>query len=545
MRRLALTALALGLLALGARAEDVRIELSVTSVAGSAVYVDRGTAGGLETGDRVEFRLPNGALATGVVRSAGPNSARIELDPGSLSPRVGATGTATVPDTRPGAQEPRTPAGPPAERPPWTHPPETWSEDRPLLAPAFSVAPEDRAPRWRGRAWLRFDGTFDREREREYSLLAVGADATLENPFGDGGSLRIGAEGFARQSDLEGDLFEYDDARLRLDRLVYQVGGTEDRPHRFLVGRFLQDSFPELGVLDGAEWSVRTRGGTVIGASLGYSPEPFADFDSFEDLQAAVSVRQLFASADVGLAYQNTWHEGTQDRNLFVLDAGARPTDRLSLRASAWIDVYGGSDTLKDDGVELTEGRLSGTYTADGGHGVSAFVLQRRIPELLRDEFLMRRADDVQNLVVDRAGINAWTRAGRDVRLDARVEGWDAGEDDGWSAEVGGGLDGALGGQSSLYGALSWAQGAYSSGPGARIDARRTFGTTSAGLGWRAAWYEHDDFGGDEDELAQHAVYGSLDLPLWGRCDLSLTADRSFGDGLDAWAAGILLQARF
>jgi hypothetical protein len=228
----------------------VRLELRVTSATGSAVYVDRGSSGGLAAGDRVEFRLDSGAVASVVVRSVGANGARVELDPDSASPPVGARGEAIVPDDRPGAQ-PAPGEGPRA----WTHPPETWSADKPLLAPAFGLAPEDRPARWHGRAWTRFDTTLDREGDRTYGLAAIGADATLENPFGDDGALRIDVDAFARRSDVEDDdgLYDYDDTRLRVDRLAYDVGGTEDRPHRFVLGRFLQTSFPELGVLDGAE----------------------------------------------------------------------------------------------------------------------------------------------------------------------------------------------------------------------------------------------------------------------------------------------------
>jgi hypothetical protein len=232
---------------------------------------------------------------------------------------------------------------------------------------------------------------------------------------------------------------------------------------------------------------VRTRGGALFGASFGYMPEPSADRASFEDLQAAVFARQEFGAdgrASVGVAYQNTWHAGEQDRNLFLVEAVARPSDRLALRASAWIDVYGPSDTIKDNGPELTETRAAATWTSADGGGLPAFVSQRRIPEILRDEFLARRADDVANEVVDRAGIGAWTRAGRDVRVDARLDGWQDQDDQGFTVELGATLDDAFGGGSALTGAVAWADGTYSSGPGARLTARRVFGESALGLGW-------------------------------------------------------------
>lgn len=533
----------------GVSAEDVRLELRVTSVAGDAVYVDRGSASGLAEGDRVEFRLDAGVLATGVVRSASAQSARVELDTGSERPAVGVRGVVRVPDTRPGArdaaEEPATVA-----HPPWTHPPETWSADRPLLAPAFGIPPEARAPDLHGRAWLRFDGTRDVEGGRTYGLAAIGADATLENPFGDGGALRADVELYTRTSDVAADdgLHDYDETRVRIDRLAYVVGGTEERQNRFLLGRFLQSGVPELGLLDGAEWSHGTDRDTRFGASVGWMPEPYADLASFEDLQAAVHVRHAFdrdGRASAGLAWQSTWHEGEHDRDLAVAVAELRPADRLSLRASAWVDFYGADDEIKGSGAELTEARISGSWTIAPGSGVGAYAFERRIPELLRDEFLARRADDVRDSVLDRVGVNGWTTIGARTRLDARLERWSDQDDDGVSGEVGATYSGLFGAESSVSGALSWIEGSYSSGPGARLQARDTFGAARVSLGWQSYWYAQKDYGGDDDEIAQHALFGSVDVPLSDRWDLSFLADRSIGDDVDSWTAGFRLQTGF
>ena len=83
---------------------------------------------------------------------------------------------------------------------------------------------------------------------------------------------------------------------------------------------------------------------------------------------------------------------------------------------------------------------------------------------------------------------------------------------------------------SSISGAVLWADGTYSSGPGARIQARDTFGTTAVGLGWRSYWYDQKDYGGDDSEISQHSLFGSVDVPLSERWDLSFVGDRSIGD---------------
>ncbi|MCY2961928.1 MAG: hypothetical protein NTY35_17360 [Planctomycetota bacterium] len=545
-------ALAILLLGSFARADDVRIEIRVTSAAGSTVYVDRGSANGLADGDRVQFRLDSGAIANGTIRNVSANSARVELDPLSARPSLGSRGEVVVPDSRPGAsQAGRGDLGkPPVDHPPWTQAPESWDKDRPLLAPAFAITPEERESRLFGRAWLRYDGTWDAQGDRNYGLAAVGTDMTLENPFGDGGALRLDAEAFTRMSDVGSDdgLYQYDDTRVRLDRFSYQVGGTVDRPNQFLVGRFMQAGVPELGLLDGGEWNHRTDGGSEFGASVGWMPEPFPDRMSFQDLQAAIHYRHAFdvkRQNSVGIAYQNTWHDGEQDRNLFVLDAEARPSEELSLRAAAWVDLYDSADTIKGSGPELTQARFSGTWTPTPGAGVGLFLSEQRIPEILRDEFLARRADDVRNSVVDRIGLNGWTTVGQRTRLDARIEQWSDEADDGVNGEIGATFSELFGARSSLAATLQYADGSYSSGPGARLQARDTFGSTNVSLGLQSFWFSQKDYGGEDDQLAQHSLFGTVDVPLSDHWDLSFVGDRSIGDELDSWTVGFLLQTRF
>ncbi len=536
-----------------AAAADVRVEIRVTSIAGSAVYVDRGSSSGLAEGDRVEFRLETTTVATGIVRSVTTNGARVELDVGSDKPVVGTRGEAIVPDSRPGTKTPPQVQGTPApavEHPPWTHPPETWNDETPLLAPAFGIAPEERERRLSGRAWFRFDGTDDVEGARKYGLAAVGTDVRLENPFGDGGSLRFDVEAFTRQSDVSNDdgLYDYDQSHVRIDRFVYEFGGTEDRPNHFQFGRFLQAGLPELGLLDGAEWNHRTRGGSDFGVSFGWMPEPFADRTSFQDLQASVHYRYAFdpeRRATVGLAYQNTWHEGEQDRNLVIAQTEVRPSESVSLRATAWVDLYDSSDTIKGSGAELTEARITATWRTTATSGLAINALERRIPELLRDEFLPRRADDVKNSVLDRIGLSGWTSLSTRVRVDARVENWFDENDNGYSGELGATLSEVFGSGSSISGAAQWAEGSYSSGPGARLQLHDTIGTTGLGLGWQSFWYTQSDFSGADDQIAQHSIFGSVDVPLTESWDLSVYGDRTMGDDLDSWTLGVRLQTRF
>jgi hypothetical protein len=545
----------LGLVLLGglAVAADVRVSIRVTSAAGSAVYVDRGSANGLAEGDRVEFRLETGTLATGIVRSLGENSARVEMDPGSGRVPVGTRGDVVVPDSRPGAiaalRDERSSSTTTAH-PPWTHPPETWNDETPLLAPAFGIAPEDRVSQVTGRAWFRFGGTYDVEGDRKYGLAAVGTDVELANPFGDGGSLRLDVEAFTRTSDVASDdgLYDYDQSRVRLDRLAYTVGGTEDRPDYLAFGRFFQAGLPELGLLDGAEWSHTTRGGSEFGASFGWLPNPYTDRTSFDDTQASVSYRYAFDPAQratVGVGYQNTWHDGEQDRNLIIAQTEVRPSDATVIRATAWVDLYDSNDTIKGSGAELTEARITGSVRIGSGGGIGFSALERRIPELLRDEFLARRADDIKDSVLDRIGLNGWTTVGTRLRFDARVEHWFDQDDDGVTGELAASYRDLLGLGSSVSGAVLWIEGSYNSGPGARLQLQDTIGTSNISVGWQSFWFTQPVFTGDDDQLAQHSLFGSLDVPLSDRWDLTVFGDRTIGDELDAWAFGIRLQTHF
>lgn len=552
--------------------ETLVVELEITTIAGTSHYLDKGRTSGLVEGDRVTFFPQGGTSASGVIRAVSKSGARVELDPGSPALSVGTRGEARIPARRlappvvapppvttptasvppvaqpsPDApQEPQETPKTPAH-PPWTHPPETWTSDKPLLAPAFGVKPQDRESRWRGRAWTQLDATFDRERgDRRYVLSRTGADVTLENPFGQGGELRVDANVFHRVDDFDGE--SESDSELQIDRLTYSFGGTEDAPHRFQFGRFLQHEFPALGLLDGIEWSHRSDDGSRLGASAGWMPEPKAGLDSFEDVQAALFYRHAFDDRErntLGLALQSTWHDGEQDRNLVVTELETRPHDDVSLRASAWIDLYTSDDTLKGSGAELTELRVDGSWRFAKRSGLGFFASSQRWPELLRDEDELVVDDTIADGHVERVGAHVWHALTDDVRWTLRGDHWSDEDDSGISGETGATWRGLLGAGGDLSGALLYADGSYSSGPGLRLNASKLFGETLASLGYEFFGYEQKDFSGAQETLAQHGLFGTLDLPLGEAWDLLLRGEHRFGDEQDSYALGFLLQTRF
>lgn len=560
--------------------KSVRVEVRVTSVTGASYYLDKGRAAGIDVGDRVTFFPSGGTTVEGTIRSASKNSTRVELDAASTALAVGDRGEAEVPEERfvkpapPPVANPSSPTSdtnsskpavtpqdptplPPTNsastpapvHPPWTHPPENWNDTTPLLAPAFGIPPEERATRYHGRFYAQGSGTWDNQGDtRRYTLFSTGVDATIDNPFNDGGSFRIDTQVFSRTADADATDFHDSQSTVRVNRLVYEVGGTVDRPTRWLFGRFLQREFPEFGVLDGVEWDQRLSGGSVVGASAGAMPEPTADMKSFDDLQGALFYRHAFDDKrrnTIGIGYQNTWHKGTQDRSLFVGDADLRPADSISIHSTAWVDHYDSSDTIKDAGFELTEFQVSTSWRATATSGLALSVSHRRIPELLRSEFQSTSSDLVKNGKLDRIALNGWANATDKIRIDGRVDHWRDQDDDGSTGEIGAAVRNVFADENEFRAAVFYADGSFSSGPGFRIQYSQGFGRVYGNLGYEFSDYEQKDFTGAQKKLGQHTVFGSLDLPLFTSWDLSLLGEDHFGDEQDSYTLGFLLQTRF
>lgn len=566
----ALAAVLWSWLAAPASAQELAtVEARVTALAGSSVYLDVGRDDHVAEGDRVVFRSDGASATEGTVRSVARKSCRAELAPASqpvnvgtraeilipkerLAPPPAPTPEPEVPESRDAVSESQpsvTPTKPPVPaHPAWTQPPESWSRDMPLLAPAGSTPPEEREQTIAGRVYMHADHTWDRQGEgRRYLLATLGIDMRVENPFGQGGSFDLQAETFERDTSLSGGRDE-SDTQATLRRFTYWFGGTEDRPNRWQLGRFLQHEFPELGVLDGVEWSHRSESGSRFGASVGAMPEPFARMDSFDDVQAAVFYRWV-ADRDervaLGAAIQSTWHGGTQDRSSLVTTFDYRSREKLSLHSSAWIDYYDSSDTAKSSGFELTEARVDANYRLAPQSGVGLFASEVRFPQLLRNEFTSVSDDLLRNGVVDRVGVTGWHELSSRTRVSARVDRWDDQDDSGGYGELAIACRDMLYPRGEVSLAISHTSGSFSSGPGLRVSANKSFDSAFATLGYSFADFEQKDFSGTQASLAHHALYGSVDFTLGSKWDLSLFGEDRFGDEQDAYSAGFLLQTRF
>lgn len=554
--------------------ELVPLEARITTIAGGSVYLDLGREDHVEAGDRVLFHPPGASTVEGTIRSVAKKSSRAELAPASPALAIGVRAEIFVPKERlalppPAAQAPLPVVSPPLPsaqtapaapstitpapvtapaHPPWTHPPESWSQDSPLLAPAFAMKPEEREKKLDGRVFLQANHTWDSQGEgRRYLLATMGLDVRLENPFGQGGSFDVRADVFQRDAVLP-DTSDDHDTQARLRRFTYWFGGTEDRPTRWQLGRFLQHEFPELGVLDGVEWTRRTESGDRFGVSAGAMPEPFARMRSFDDVQTAVYYRWVDGADErvaLGGAFQNTWHRGDQDRSAFVTTLDYRSSEKLSLRSSAWIDYYDSDDVVKSSGFELTEARVGASYRLAPGTGLGLHASRVRFPELLRDEFTTVDEDLLRDGRVDRIGLSGWHELTERTRVSARADHWQDQDDSGQFGEAEIAWRDILYPRGEVSLALSHTSGSYSSGPGLRIAANKSFDDAFATLAYTFADFEQKDFTGEQSSLAHHALYGSVDFTLSSKWDLSLFAEDRFGDEQDAYSVGFLLQTRF
>jgi hypothetical protein len=335
---------------------------------------------------------------------------------------------------------------------------------------------------------------------------------------------------------------------LLVRRATYSVGGTREDPNRWQFGRFLQHEFPELGLVDGIEWTERLATGDRFGVSVGAMPEAFPPLSSFEDYQTAVYYRYV-ADRDehiaIGAAYQNTWHHSEQDRNLFLTTLDAHSGPDFSLHGAAWVDYYGPNDKVKADGFELTELDLQANWRSDPTLGFTAFGSSQRYPELLREEFATLSPDQLLHSHVERLGLSIWKLWTPRVRLTARADCWRDQNDQGTTFDAGGSWRDLLWDRGEISLDLFYSDGSYSSGPGLRVNASKNFDVLYASLGYETTSYDQKGFVGSQATLAQQALFGTLDFTLAQDWNLNIYGERRFGDQVDSYSVGLGLTTHF
>jgi hypothetical protein len=277
-------------------------------------------------------------------------------------------------------------------------------------------------------------------------------------------------------------------------------------------------------------------------------PKPFLGLDSSSDTQVSVYDRWVADSSrrfSLGAAYQNTWHEGKQDRNLFLGTLDYATGDHLSLHSAVWVDYYGAEDAIKSQGFELTEFSTQAFWSFQHEGGLGLTLTHRKIPEMLRDEFAVTSPAFVKDGRLDRIGVNGWRALGPRTRLLANADLWADQDDDGARGELGIAQRDLLWKDGEVGAAVFTVDGSYSSGEGFRVTANQAFSKAFATLAYEFTNFDQKGFFGDQATLAHHDVAGTIDFDLGKHWNLSILGDKRFGDEQNSYSAGFLVQVRF
>ena len=523
--------------ALQAQADEfVSVAVQVTESSGESIFLDQGRDVGIGVGNRVILYSRTHGILRASIRGVSRKSSNCKLDGGVLAVEAGTKGEVLVPKRPPAAETPsERPARP--VHPPWTHAPEDWSSDSPLLRPAFSRSEAERPAEVTGFLFAR--GSYGMNQfgaANRYLLGEAGADVSVLHVAPNDGVLRIRSEYLYQAATLE----QAPDTRegyMRLDWFSCVWGGLRRSSFRAEVGRFLQSEFTELGVIDGAEVATKIGDHWHVGSSLGGMPDYRRRVEATGDYQGAVFGKFLSGPREefsVGVALQKTLHDGERDRDLLVAVAEFIPSQKFSARASLWIDYYTSSELVKSSGFEVTEAHAYASYRFDLDNNIGVFFTRHRRPDLLRDELLppgQQLSPELaemlrQNLSVY-YGAYSWHRLSKRVVADTRVSVWSD-----QTGETGVSGEGRLGFQDLLFekGEVAftafYTDGIYTQGPGVRLSVSHLFAPCSV-LGWvEAAWYENT---ATKESSLQQSVHLSVDAALSETWSLSVSADYRIG----------------
>lgn len=521
------------------------VALRVASVLPNGdVVVDRGALDHVAIGDRVVLLPRNGVSVFGAVTEVQDRSAVVApvdrtavLAPGVkgevLVPKARRTPPAAAPEPAPKPAAPAEPTKPP--------PDDGWRPGMPLLAGSKPLHPEERTRHTSGRVWSAVDfvrtlSTFT------HSFARVGTDLAIENPFGQGGTLRFDGE-FAWETEFS----DQTNLDLRAYDLSYTLGGTRFAPTRWQFGRFLPHDMPEFGRLDGVELGRRTEGGQRFGVSLGFLPELDDDMRTGEDLQLATwflgtgSPDERFT---YGLGYQKTLHHGTADRDLVVAKMRVLPDGGFDFAATAWVDFYGGNDT-RGDGVDLTRLVAHTARRSEDGSGIELAFLHERYPDVQRTEVPLLQPLTLLAYHQDRLTLHAYLGSAAGSRWFTRLSGWQDQERTGGAAELGTAIADLLADGTRTGLAAFVVQGLSDSQWGLRIDHGGGFAAGRLDVLAEAAYVHFEGFPGDRNDLLQYRVGALWTAELDPHWNLTCHADGTLWDQELSFALGFFLQRTF
>ncbi len=530
----------------GSASAQPRIEATVVAVSGRSVFISIGRDKGVRPGSTLVYVLPDGQRVQATIQDVSAGNARAELLPTDQAPEVntraeviGASGQAE-PETTGPTRATQTP-----DHPPWTRKPDGHTEDMPLLAPAFATPPEQKPTAVHGRVYADVQQTHDNTGGSDYTLARAGLWMQVDNPFKDAGRILIaGAYDFRGTSISDGS---HNDTNFRLERFSYARGLNSSDPYRIEVGRFYSSSLPELGLFDGVEGKVRFENGWSMGAGVGAYPTPYPGRESFTDygfhLFADYEADRL-GSLSSTIGYQQTWHDGRADRNLLIGRINARPSEKWWLFGSAMVDVYTGSDTLKDTIADVSQLLAQATYMPSPRTGFTATYIHTTWPELLREEYRNLPDNLIRTGRVDRISANAWRRVGEHVRLSARAHYWIDQDSDGAGGELGAEWYDALRKGSTLYGSVFYEDATYNDGLGARVQTRQEIGPVQLMASYEAFVYSVNRVAAGSETFLRHTLRADV---AWStrRWYYDASVGYTFGDNEDSISVGLFAEYRF
>lgn len=551
MRRKALLFLLAALAAPPALAQPTPpLRASVTSVTARTVYLDQGRNAGITPGLRVRF-FPSGRDSfEGIVREVSASSARVEIPLTVRVPPIGTEAEMDIP-VQPAEQPPPTepaPAPKAPEHPPWTLQEGDRAADAPLLAPALSRPAKERPTTFHGRAYTQLQYSIDHGggRDNTYLLARLGTNFEVTNPIGQGGRFLFDAELDSRLADL-GVYGSESENDLILNNLSYAIGGEQYSSYRVEAGRFTSVFLPEIGLIDGVEGAVQLENGLRIGAGGGVYPLAFPDRDWGSDLGFHLFVDYQPTDSRVfsgTLGYQKTWHNGDADRDAFIARANYNPTDTLWFYGSFTVDLYTADDTVKGNGLQLTEAWAQARYMPNPGTGASVSYSHYTWPETKQDDFIYVPISLLEDGRIDRVDLSAWHDIGKDFRLTGRLDYWTDQAGDGLGGEVDFDWDRIFNSAVALHTAVFYSDGSYIDGMGFRVEARPGSGDLQGLIGYQYFRYQTKGMVSGSEYFTEHTLRAGVSWQV-NRWYYNLTAEHYFGDSEDAYTLGAYIEVRF
>lgn len=497
---------------------QTEVNATVTSVSGRSIYIDAGQTQGVVPELLVTFTEAGFEQQYAVVIDVASKSCRAELRLDAPLPRVGDSVRIEVPaapETKTkNAPEPEKPQDrTPPEHPPWQSPITENDPNAPLLAPARRTPSEQRPTQVKGRIFnqIRYTRDTGGERDSDYTFVRLGARLEITNPFHLGD--RILFQGDIDHRGLDAFSANESDTEGRIDRLSYAIGGHEASPFRGEFGRFYSVYVPEIGLIDGAEGALHFDNNWRLGAGAGSYPPPFTDRNFGEDygVHLFADYRPPRGGPIAGtIAYQQTWHEGSPDQNLFIGRINAKPSETVSIYGLALVNVYTADDEVKGSGVELTQGNFNVRYAPDRWKGAALGYTRTLYPELDRGDFDQLPEDLLRDGQVDRVYISAWARATEDLRFTGRINQWSDQNDDGLGGELGFDWQDVWSDSASIRSSVYTSDGTYTDGVGARLRLGENYDGFDVAVQYDIFQYTQQGMITGDDSGTRHNVRSEL-----------------------------------